>query len=155
SYVYRVRAYNGAGTSAYTGTATASTLSTPPAAPSNLTATAVSGSDIQLSWTDNSNDEDGFTVEQAPGGTTSFTLLANVPAGTTTVTNQSLPQGTKYSYRVKAYNGGGSSAYTNTATATTWAIVYASAANAMETETVNGGSDDGSFGNNVYMSGRI
>ncbi len=33
---------------------------TPPAAPTNLTTSSVSGSEVSLSWTDNSNNESGF-----------------------------------------------------------------------------------------------
>ncbi len=40
---------------------------TPPAAPSNLTASAVSNSQINLSWTDNSTDETGFKIERCAG----------------------------------------------------------------------------------------
>src|SRR6266498_3395260 len=38
-----------------------------PAAPSNLAATAVSSSQINLSWTDNATTEDGFTIERCSG----------------------------------------------------------------------------------------
>jgi len=37
----------------------------PPAAPTNLTATAVSSRQINLAWTDNATDETGFQVERA------------------------------------------------------------------------------------------
>jgi len=36
----------------------------PPVSPTNLQATAVSSSRIDLSWTDNSDDEDGFKIER-------------------------------------------------------------------------------------------
>src|SRR6266508_2933382 len=38
-----------------------------PAAPSNLAATAVSSSQINLSWTDNATNEDGFQIERCSG----------------------------------------------------------------------------------------
>src|SRR4029077_14717255 len=74
-YAYRVRAYNPSGNSAYTATATATTPAapgTPPAAPSSLSATPASATQVNLAWTDNSTDEDGFKIERAPGGTTTF-----------------------------------------------------------------------------------
>src|SRR5207302_2019781 len=89
-----------------------------PAAPSNLTATAASSSQINLSWTDNSNNETGFKIERSPDGTT-FTQVATVGASITTYANVGLAASTKYYYRVRAYNSGGNSAYSNTASATT------------------------------------
>ena len=153
SYVYRVRAYNGAGNSAYTSTATTSTLAAPPAAPSGLTAVAASDVQITLTWVDNSTTETGFTIEQAPGGTSNYTLLANVPAGTTTVNNTGLPSGTTYHYRVKATNAAGSSAYSNTATATTWLVMLATADNLLMQASVNGGETNERYTN--YPSGEF
>ena len=47
----------------------------PPAAPTSLAATTVSSSQINLSWTDNANNENGFRVEQSTDGT-NFTQIA-------------------------------------------------------------------------------
>jgi hypothetical protein len=50
----------------------------PPAAPTNLVATAVSSSQINLTWTDNSNNETGFKIERCIGsGCTSFDSFSN------------------------------------------------------------------------------
>jgi hypothetical protein len=119
SYVYRVRAQNSAGYSAYTSTATATTQATAPLAPTVLTATAASSTQINLSWVDNSNNETSFSIERAPGGTTTFIEIAIVGAGITTYQNTGLTASTAYVYRARAYNSAGYSAYTNTATATT------------------------------------
>jgi hypothetical protein len=91
-----------------------------PAAPSNLTATAASSSAINLAWTDNSDNEDGFRIERCQGsGCSSFAQIATVGANVTSFQNTGLSAGTSYSYRVRAYNAGGNSAYSNTASATT------------------------------------
>ncbi|HWQ33109.1 MAG TPA: fibronectin type III domain-containing protein, partial [Blastocatellia bacterium] len=122
SYSYRVRAFNAAGDSGYTNTASATTqaASSPPAAPTSLTATAASKSQINLAWTDNSNNEDGFKIERCQGsGCTNFAQIATVPAGTTSFSNTGLSSGTVYTYRVRAYNSSGDSAYSNTASART------------------------------------
>ena len=96
------------------------TLPPVPAAPTNLIATAVSASQINLTWSDASTNEDNFLIEQSLDGT-SFTQIASVGAGVTTFANTNLASSTAYYYRVRASNGGGSSAYSNIASATTLA----------------------------------
>jgi len=121
TYYYRVRAYNAGGNSAYSNTAWATTDACPPlppAAPSDLSATAASASQINLSWTDNSGDEDGFKVERSLDGST-WTQVAAVGTNVTFYQDVSLTCGTTYYYRVKAYNEGGDSDYSNLAYATT------------------------------------
>jgi fibronectin type III domain protein/lysyl oxidase len=123
SYSYRVRAYNAGGTSPYTNTATAMTSTPPPAppvAPTTLAAGAVSTSQINLSWTDNATTEDGFRIERCAGvGCTGFAEIATVGANVVSYQNTGLTASTSYSYRVRAYNTDGTSAYSNTATAAT------------------------------------
>ncbi len=122
SYSYRVRAYNAAGDSAYSNTASAVTQAAPavPNAPSNLAATAVSKSQINLSWTDNATNETGFRIERCKGATcTNFTQIATMGANVTSYADSGLRANTTYSYRVRAYNAGGDSAPSNIAAATT------------------------------------
>src|SRR6266540_583665 len=134
SYSYRVRANNGAGSSAYSNTATATTSLTAPAAPTNLLATAVSSSQINLSWTDNATNEDGFQIERCSGAAcTAFTQIATVGPNVTAYSNTGLAASTSYSYRVRANNGAGSSAYSNTATATTSLTAPAAPTNLLAT----------------------
>jgi subtilisin family serine protease len=124
TYVYRVLAYNSGGASGYSNTASATTQAapSPPAAPSNLTATAASASQINLSWTDNANNEDGFRIERCQGsGCTNFSQIAEVGANVTSYSNTGLSASTTYVYRVRSYNAGGNSNYSNTASATTQA----------------------------------
>lgn len=85
-----------------------------PAAPSSLTATAVSTTEIDLAWTDNSTNETGFKIERSPDGST-WVQIATAAANATSYNNTGLTDGTKYYYRVRAYNQGGNSAYSNTA----------------------------------------
>jgi subtilisin family serine protease len=92
----------------------------PPAAPGALTATAVTSSQINLAWSGNSSNEDGFAIERCQGsGCTSFSPIATVGAGVTSYASTGLSANTLYSYRVRAYNGTGNSGYSNTASATT------------------------------------
>jgi hypothetical protein len=78
----------------------------------------VSSSQINLSWTDNSNNETGFKVERSKNGK-GFSQLATVGANVTTYSDTGLNRTTTYYYRVRAVNAGGNSAYSNIASATT------------------------------------
>ena len=91
----------------------------PPAAPSNLTAAAVSSTAINLSWKDNSDNESGFQIERAPINTSLFALVTTTGANVTSYQNSGLTPNTGYTYRVRSINSGGVSAYTTTASATT------------------------------------
>jgi subtilisin family serine protease len=91
-----------------------------PVAPSVLGATAVSSSQIDLKWTDNSDNEDGFRIEQADG--TSWLFVASVGAGVQAYSHVGLAASTTYTYRVIAYNSAGYSPPSNEASATTWSL---------------------------------
>lgn len=123
TYTYRVFAFNSGGNSDPTNTAEATTPSgppPPPAAPSNLIASAISGTQINLSWTDNSGNESGFRIERCTGSTcTNFVQIAEVTANITSFPNTGLAKNTTYRYRVRSFNGSGNSAYSNIASATT------------------------------------
>jgi len=121
SYTYRVKASNPGGDSAYCDNATATTLTDSlPSAPTNLTATAVSKTQINLSWTDNSNNETGFKIERCQGsGCTNFGQIAIVGPNVTTYKNTGIRKAMAYTYRVRSYNGNGNSIYSNTASVQT------------------------------------
>jgi titin len=87
--------------------------------PSNLTATAASSSQINLSWKDNSNDEQGFKIERKTGAGGAYSQVATVPANTTAYSNAGLSPSTTYYYRVRAYSGTENGSYSNEASATT------------------------------------
>ncbi len=77
---------------------------TPPTAPSELSGLAISGSRIDLSWTDNSTDELGFVLERRQEGDTTFLQIAELPADTTTYSDLGLAGETSYVYRLFAFN---------------------------------------------------
>jgi hypothetical protein len=118
-YHYRVRAYVSATSveSPYSNTATATTLSAP-SAPTGLSATASSPTQINLAWTDKSNNELGFKIERSTDGAI-FTQIASVAANVTTFSDVGLIASTVYHYRVRATNANGDSAYSNSASAMT------------------------------------
>ncbi len=89
----------------------------PPAAPTSLTATAVSSSRIDLRWIDNARNETGFKIERLDDR--NFGQIAVVGANVRTYSDTGLEPSTSYTYRVRAYNSAGHSAYSNAASATT------------------------------------
>ena len=123
TYAYRVLAFNAAGDSEYSNYAEATTLDAPalpPGAPSNLAAKAVSSSQINLTWIDNANNEDGFEIQRCTGSKcTDFATITTVGPNVTSYSNTGLSRSTTYRYRVRAYNTSGDSAYSNIAKATT------------------------------------
>jgi hypothetical protein len=102
---------------------TSSQIFTPivvPAAPSVLTATAVSDTEIRLSWIDNSWNETGFEISERCGAAAAWTSLGSVSANQTSEPITGLAPGTSCSYRVRATaTATAPSAWSNFATATT------------------------------------
>jgi hypothetical protein len=95
--------------------------SAPPVAPGNLYATAVSSNRIDLAWSDNSTNENGFAIERSADGV-NFSQITTVAANLTSYSNTGLTASTTYFYRVRAFNNAGSSSYSNVASATTAAL---------------------------------
>jgi chitodextrinase len=123
TYSYRVRAEDIANTlGPYSNVATVTTPAPIPSLPGNLTGTAVSGTQINLSWvasTETGGTISNYLVERCQGATcTSFAQV-----GTSTVTtfgDTNLTGTTSYSYRVRATDPVGHlSPYSNVASATT------------------------------------
>jgi chitodextrinase len=125
SYSYRVRATDAAGNlSGYSNVATVTPTAdtTPPTAPSNLAATAVSTSQINLTWTAATDDVavTGYRVERCVGANCSSFAQVLTPTGTS-VSDTGLAAGTSYSYRVRATDAAGNlGPYSNTSSATTF-----------------------------------
>jgi PKD repeat protein len=90
-----------------------------PTAPSGLSAAAAGSTAIDLSWSHPETDEAGFDLERAPAGSGSWTQVASPAGGSSAYTNTGLSAATGYDYRLRARNAGGTSAWSNIASATT------------------------------------
>ncbi len=93
-----------------------------PSAPTGLDATNVSGTQNDLTWTDASSNEDGFKVERSTNGG-AYTQIATTSAGATSYSDTGVSADNTYSYRVRAYNAGGNSSYSNTDSVITATVV--------------------------------
>jgi fibronectin type 3 domain-containing protein len=92
---------------------------TPPEVPTNLTAVALSSSEIDLNW-DNVADESGYNIQRSLNGGSAWSQINTVGTDVTTYTDSGLNADTTYFYRVNSFNSGGVSAgYSNEANETT------------------------------------
>ncbi|MBP1612374.1 MAG: fibronectin type repeat, repeat and LamG-like protein, partial [Acidobacteria bacterium] len=99
---------------------------TPPAAPTNLAATAVTTTQVRLTWQDNSTNERDFYIERCTGTAAVcnarpelFSFLDWPAADATTYDDYMVDPNTTYSYRIKARGITVDSAWSNTAQVTT------------------------------------
>ncbi|MDD5135749.1 MAG: immunoglobulin domain-containing protein, partial [Candidatus Omnitrophica bacterium] len=90
-----------------------------PDPPSALTANPTSSSVINLTWNDNSTNEEGFNIYKSPGNSSPFSLLATVGPNVATYNHTGLAPNTVCHYKVSAYNAAGESSLSNEAAAAT------------------------------------
>lgn len=119
-----------------------------PNAPSNLVATEVSSGQIDLNWQDNSDNETGLKIERKTGAGGSYAEITTVGVDVTAYSDTGLDPNTAYSYRVRAYNGGGDSPYSNVDSATTLRATAPNAPNNLVAEGVSSGRIDLSWWDN-------
>jgi predicted phage tail protein len=119
AYYYRIRTTNASGDSAYSGVSGGSTLPAPPAAPNSFAAAAVSGRSVQLTWQDNSSNETGFEVLRLAPQAGGYELIATTGSNAVGYLDSvGVAGNTAYSYRVRAVNAGGGSAYASASVTT-------------------------------------
>ena len=94
---------------------------TPPAAPTSLTATSNSASSVTLNWVNNATNQSGFKIERSTGNASNFAQIAVAGVGALSFTDTTVNPFTQYYYRIRATNAIGDSAYSNNANATTLA----------------------------------
>jgi len=123
TWFYRVRAYNSNGNSDYSNIDSASLLgSCMPATPINLTAASSSATQIDLTWTDNAYSEDGFVIERTLPGTGTWTQIVSLGADVTAYSDTNVQGCDEWSYRVKAFNTIGDSAWSNVFSAKVFSV---------------------------------
>jgi hypothetical protein len=91
----------------------------PPSPPTDLFANTASSSQIELSWTDNADNEAGFNVERSPDGIDGWSEVGTVGPDILFYSDTGLDPNTTYYYRVQAFNGSGASDYSSPSSATT------------------------------------
>jgi titin len=118
TYTYKVSAISNVGTGAASGEASAtpssSSSSSAPGAPTNLVATQVSSTQIDLSWTAPSvtggSAITGYKIEVKVGSGSFSNLVANTASTATAYSHTGLTAGQAYTYRVSAINAIGTGA---------------------------------------------
>jgi hypothetical protein len=90
-----------------------------PAAPTNLTAAAPSSSQVDLAWTDNATNEDGFAIERSDNSGVTWNQVGQAAVDAIAFSDTSVLPLSTYVYRVYAFNIAGNSPLSNEATVST------------------------------------
>ncbi|HKK61084.1 MAG TPA: sulfatase-like hydrolase/transferase, partial [Bacteroidales bacterium] len=123
-----------------------------PQTPLPLFVSAVSSSEIDVTWVDNAVNEEGFIIEKMDDGG-NYIALDTVIANVKSYRDTGLLSETKYHYRVLAFNSEGNSNYSNEAIATTFSDDYVTTTMGItEDAYVRGGDyDDDNYGSESIL----
>jgi hypothetical protein len=142
TYTYRVRAVNGDGASAYTNEATVTTpaLVPPPTSPNNLVATPQTPTQVALTWSDRSSNENAFEIQRraVPGV---FAGAGNLPEDSVDWVDNGVPADSHVVYRVRAVGATTPSAWSNEASAQTAGTVTLTLAKGSVSDSTSAGKD--------------
>jgi fibronectin type 3 domain-containing protein len=103
-YQYKVTTFTLGGESTFVGPASAITL---PAAPQNLAAQPQSDLSVTLTWTDESQGEQGVRIYRSAHLENAFAQIGRVPEGGITYADTAAQEATEYDYYVAGYNASG------------------------------------------------
>jgi hypothetical protein len=119
TYTYRLRVETSTGLSTYSGEVSVTTSAAVPPAPTGLQATAISSTEVALTWTNPAGGATSVRVEMRQSGSAAFVDIGPAPTLTaTTVTN--LQPNASYTFRVRAQNAAGFSTYSHETSVTTF-----------------------------------
>jgi len=124
-YTYSIKAHNAAGDSDWSNEVSVTTPAAPvaaPSAPTFLMGVAGTPRSVEVIWTDNASNETGFRIERRRGAG-AWTQVKSLGPDAIKWLDETVEPATGYNYRVKAYNAGGESAWSNEFTVTTQAEV--------------------------------
>ena len=114
-----------------------------------------SAGQLQVAWTDNSNNEDGFKIERKLGTTGTFSQIATVGVNVTSYTDTNLTDGATYCYRLAAFNSAGTSAYSTEGCATVKSTLSISKIGSGTVTSSPAGINCGSDCSEPYTSGTV
>jgi hypothetical protein len=134
------------------------TVTVIPLAPTNLTGTVISTTQINLSWIDNATNEDGYKVERKTGNG-NYDVIGSMGANLTTFNDLGLTPYTSYTYRVYAQNSAGNSLqYSNEVTLITSSVPVLTTNQIIlitATSATSGGEITNDGGNNITVRGVV
>ena len=104
TYYYAIYTFDGKLVSTYASNASARTLVSPIIAPSALNALALGDAQIRLTWTDASDNEEGFNILMSNNSASNFVAVDKTPANVANIVISGLRQGKTYYFKVQAYN---------------------------------------------------
>jgi len=119
TYYYRIRTVGANCFSEWSDVISVIPGSIPPDAPGNLTAEAVSMTEIDLTWEDHSTNEESFEIQESRQTQGNWNTLTTMPADRESTRLYSKTSGTRYFYRIRAVNQYGNSSFSNIAETTT------------------------------------
>lgn len=91
-----------------------------PAIPTLLSASVVSNTQINLTWTENANNESAIEVFRSTNTNTGYRLIATLPANSNSFSDTALFPNVLYFYKVRANNAGTGSNFSNEVSARTF-----------------------------------
>ena len=122
AYSFQVEAYTGTDDEPVVYSAPSQTATVQagqwPAAPTGLTTSVISNSEIDLTWTDTGTGATNYEIDRTTDGQTWTTVTDTLLPNATSYNDTRLTDGTMYGYRVQALNASGGSGYSVNAAAT-------------------------------------